>query len=229
MNDPVQDAIPPSMFHWLAAVPDDRPVALLVRHSVRDELPRDDVGYELPLNALGVQLARSLGAAMHGRVRTLRTSPVSRCVQTAGLIGDAAGAALQIVPDRMLGDPGAYVIDRRLAGRNWLAMGSRGIMEHLAFRDDPLPGTEHPDAGARKLVRHMLQVAVDVPGLHVFVTHDILLAATAARFLGPPQGPQPWPRYLEGAFFWRDEDGLKAAYRDACRSGLSETAPPDGG
>ncbi|MBS0512933.1 MAG: histidine phosphatase family protein [Proteobacteria bacterium] len=222
MNDSAQDAVPPAMFRWIAEVPADRPVALLVRHSVRDELPHDDIGYELPLNLLGVRLARSLGAAMRGRVRSLRTSPVSRCVETAALIGDAAGAGLDVVADRMLGDPGAYVIDRHLAGRNWLAMGSRGIMEHLAFRDDPLPGTEHPDVGARKLVRHMLDVAVDAPGLHVFVTHDILLAATAARFLGPPRGPEPWPRYLEGAFFWRDEEGLTAAYRDACRPGLAD-------
>jgi len=225
MNDPAQHAVPPSMFRWLAEVPDDRPVALLLRHSVRDELPSDDIGYALPLNELGVRLARALGAAMQGRVRTLRSSPVSRCVQTAELIGDAAGVALEVVPDRMLGDPGAYVIDRQLAGRNWLTMGSRGIMEHLAFRDEPLPGTEPPDAGARKLVRHMLAVAVDMPGLHVFVTHDILLAATAARFVGPPQGPEPWPRYLEGAFFWRDASGVKAAYRDACRGGLPDGAP----
>lgn len=225
MNDPAQDAVPPSMFRWLEAVPADRPVALLLRHSVRDELARDDVGYELPLNALGVRLARSLGAAMQGRVRTLHTSPVSRCVQTAQLLGAAAGAPLAPVEDRMLGDPGAYVIDRHLAGRNWLTMGSRGIMEHLASRDDPLPGTEQPDAGARKLVRHMLAVALDVPGLHLFVTHDILLSATAARFLGAPRGPQPWPRYLEGAFFWRDGSGLNAAYRDECRSGLSDSPP----
>lgn len=223
MSDAAQDAVPPSMLRWLAAVPDGRPVVLLLRHSVRDELPREDIGYELPLNPLGVRLARGLGEAMRRRVRTLHTSPVSRCVQTAELIGDAAEAGLAVVPDRMLGDPGAYVIDRQLAGRNWLTMGSRGIMEHLAFRDDALPGTEQPDAGARKLVRHMLEVAVDVPGLHVFVTHDILLAATAARFLGPPQGPAPWPRYLEGAFFWRDEAGLHAAYRDVHRHGLPDT------
>lgn len=222
MNDPAQDAVPPAMFRWISEVPADRPVALLVRHSVRDELPHDDVGYELPLNPLGVRLARSLGAAMRGRVRSLRSSPVSRCVETAALIGEAAGAGFDAVPDRMLGDPGAYVIDRQLAGRNWLAMGSRGIMAHLAFRDDPLPGTEHPDVGARKLVRHMLDVAADAPGLHVFVTHDILLAATAARLLGPPRGPAPWPRYLEGAFFWRDEAGLTAAYRDACCPGLAD-------
>jgi broad specificity phosphatase PhoE len=223
MNDDTQNAIPLSTFRWLADVPTDRPVALLVRHSVRDALARDDVGYDVPLNAFGVQLARDLGTAVRGRVRTLRASPVSRCVQTAGLLNEAAEAGLAVVPDRMLGDPGAYVIDRQLAGRNWLTMGSRGIMEHLAFRDDALPGTEQPDAGARKLVRHMLEVAVDVPGLHVFVTHDILLAATAARFLGPPQGPAPWPRYLEGAFFWRDEAGLHAAYRDVQRHGLPDT------
>jgi hypothetical protein len=64
----------------------------------------------------------------------------------------------------------------------------------------------------------MLATAAGRPGLHVFVTHDILLAITAARFLGPPAGPAPWPHYLEAAFFWREASTLHAAYRDAHRA-----------
>lgn len=87
-------------------------------------------------------------------------------------------------------------------------------MAHLVSSDEPLPGMARSDEAARFLVQHMLAVANDTPGIHVFVTHDSLVTATAARLLNQPIWKDDWPWYLEGAFFWRDEDGLHTAYRD---------------
>lgn len=223
MSDDRGWSIPPATVRWLGEVPADRPVALLLRHSVRDELAAGDLGYAHMLNDAGVRLARAFGAALQGRMRTLHSSPLQRCVHTAEVLREAAGTGLAVIPDRMLGDPGAYVVDAAQARRNWETLGSEGIMRHMATSDAGLPGTLPPELGARALVRHMLAVAAGLPGLHVFVTHDILLAITAARFLGPPAGPAPWPRYLEAAFFWRDAAGLHAAYRDDHRAGIVES------
>ncbi|WP_426757467.1 hypothetical protein [Myxococcus sp. Y35] len=87
-------------------------------------------------------------------------------------------------------------------------------MRHLATEDEALPGMAKPEAAARFLVHHMLAVAGGKPGIHIFVTHDLLVASTAARLLGQPLGPKDWPWYLEGAFFWKDEAGLAIQYRD---------------
>lgn len=209
------------VLHWLAAVPQTRPVALLLRHSVRDPLPAGELGYDLALNDDGVLRARQLAQVVGERLRSVHSSPLQRCLDTAGLLAAAAPPGLAVVTDRMLGDPGAYVVDRGLAGENWKRLGSEGIMERLCTTDEELPGTLPARVGAQRLVEHMLAVAGARAGLHVFVTHDILLAITAARFLGPPAGPQRWPAYLEGAFFWRDADGLHAAYRDRHRGGIS--------
>lgn len=222
MEAPAQHAIPASTQHWLATVPADRPVALLLRHSVRDELPPGDLGYAHPLTPVGARLAGEFGAALRGRLHTLHSSPLQRCLHTAEQLRAAAASTLAIVEDRMLGDPGAYVLDAQLAGENWLRLGSEGIMAHLAERDDTLPGTRHPDEGARRLVRHMLDAAGERAGLHVFVSHDILVAVTAARYLGAPTEAERWPRYLEGAFFWRDAGGLHAAYREHHRGGFDD-------
>lgn len=224
MEAPAQHAIPASTLRWLAAVPADRPVALLLRHSVRDELPAGDLGYGHPLTALGACLADELGALLRGRLHTLHSSPLQRCLHTAEQLRAAAASTLEIVEDRMLGDPGAYVLDKQIAGDNWLRLGSEGIMARLVEPDGSLPGTHLPDDGARRLVRHMLDTAGAQPGLHVFVSHDILVAVTAARFVGAPTEPERWPRYLEGAFFWRDDGGLNAAYRDRLRRGLADPA-----
>lgn len=214
--------VPAATLRWLDAVPAERGVAMLVRHSVRDPLPPGDLGYANTLNAEGVALARSLGERLHGRLRSLHTSPLQRCVHTAEVFARVAGDTPPIVTDRMLGDPGAWVLDRALAGENWKRLGSEGIMARLATTDEDLPGTRPARVGAQDLAAHMLAIAASAPGVHVFVTHDILLAIAAARFLGPPPaGPGRWPAYLEAAFFWQDEGGLHVAYRDLHRSGLA--------
>ena len=115
--------------------------------------------------------------------------------------------------DRLLGDPGVYVLDGRRAWSNWERFGREGVMRHLVAEAEALPGMARPDEAARFLVHHMLAVAGGEPGVHVFVTHDSLVTATAARIFGQPLGRDDWPWYLEGVFFWRDEGGLRAAYR----------------
>ena len=74
MSTQVSDwQVPAATLRWLDAVPAERGVAMLVRHSVRDPLPPGDLGYANTLNAEGVALARSLGERLHGRLRSLHT------------------------------------------------------------------------------------------------------------------------------------------------------------
>ncbi len=213
MIDTIQWRIPPSIFPILDRLPRNCPVVLLLRHSVRGHLPPGHAGYTLPITDIGRQLGRELGAILGDRLRTLHASPIMRCVQTAEVLRDGAGTEYPVVRDHFLGDPGIYVLDKR-AEQVWEDRGHEDLMAHLVSGDEPLPGMARPDEAARFLVQHMLAVANDTPGIHVFVTHDSLVTATAARLLKQPLGKDDWPWYLEGAFFWRDEDGLHTAYRD---------------
>lgn len=206
--------IPPSVLRHLERIPKERPVALLLRHSVRDDLPPGGAGRILPITPAGRRLALQLGDELRGRLRTLHASPLPRCVQTAEALREGAGIEQAIVSDRLLGDPGVYVIDERRAWSNWESRGHEGVMAHLVSSSDVLPGMARPDEAARFLVHHMLAVAGQTPGVHVFVTHDSLVTATAARLLERPLGVNDWPWYLEGAFFWRTADELHTVYRD---------------
>lgn len=222
MSADVEWIIPASVFRWLEEAPRDRPVAILLRHSVRPHLEPGDAGYSLPLTEDGVRLATDLGRRLGARIRTLHASPLVRCVQTAEALRAGAGIDLTITHDRLLGDPGAFVHDGRLAGPIWRSMGHEDVMRCLVSDDAPLPGMASPDPAARFLVHHMLAHVGDEVGVHVFVTHDSLITAAAARLLGEPLARDAWPMYLEGAFFWREGDALHTAYRDvrrACRSG----------
>lgn len=206
--------IPSSVIQHLELAPGDQPVVLLLRHSVRNALPPDDTAYALPITEEGKGLAVQLGQRLGKRLKTLHTSPLVRCVQTAEALRVGAGLDTPIVHDRLLGDPGVYVIDGRRAWVNWQTLGHEGVMEHLVSQSEALPGMARPDEAARFLVQHMLAVAGNLPGIHVFVTHDSLITATAARLLGQKYGVEDWPWFLEGAFFWRTKEGLRVAYRN---------------
>jgi broad specificity phosphatase PhoE len=206
--------IPPSVLAHLERVPRDQAVTLLLRHSVRDQLPPGEAGNVLPITSVGRQLARELGERLRGRLRTLHASPLLRCIQTAEALREGADTDYPIIPDHLLGDPGAFVLDGRLAWSNWEQLGHESVMRHLVSEAEALPGMARPDEAARFLVQHMLAVASDEPGVHAFVTHDSVVTATAARMLGRALGRDDWPWYLEGALFWRDPRGVAIAYRD---------------
>lgn len=221
MSDDIEWIIPASVLRWLDEAPRDRPVVILLRHSVRPPLDPGDAGYMLPLTSDGVRLATDLGRRLGARLRTLHASPLLRCVQTAEALRGGAGVDLTITPDRLLGDPGVFVHDNRLAWPNWQSMGHEGVMSRLVSDDSALTGMASPTPAARFLVHHMLARAGDRAGVHVFVTHDSLVTAAAARLLGEALGRDAWPMYLEGAFFWREGDALHTAYRDTHRACLT--------
>ncbi len=214
MTTGIEWVIPPSTLRLLASVPEDVPVAVLLRHSVRPPLPELDSGHSVPITEDGVRLARRLGSLMGLRLRSLHASPLIRCVQTASALAEGAGLDLAVEQDRLLGDPGCYVLDGRMAFANWKGLGHEEVMARLVGGNSPLPGMAAPEEAARFLVHHMLAAAGARAGLHVFVTHDSLVTATAARLLREPLGRAAWPWYLEGAFFWREGQDVHVAYRE---------------
>ncbi len=205
--------IPPSTLEGLERAPRDRPVVLLLRHSVRNDLPDGEAGRVLPITEVGWELASQLGRRIGARLRTLHSSPLVRCVQTAEALRAGAGTEQTVVPDRLLGDPGAFVLDGDVAWQNWQRLGHEGVMEHLVSGADALPGMARPEEAARYLAHHMLAIAGDEPGVHVFATHDSVITAAAARLLGVPISAEDWPWYLEGAWCWRTVEGVHTHYR----------------
>lgn len=209
-----QSTISSSVLRWLSEIPSDRPIALLLRHAARPDLPENDVGYSLPITDLGARLSAELGTLIRGRLRSLHSSPLTRCLQTAEQIKYGATAKTSIEQSGFLGDPGIYVENPQLAWTNWQSMGNESVMAHMASADHALPGMIHPDKAATTLVRYMLAKAGALNGLHVFVTHDVLLSVTIARFWDRESVSNPWPEYLEGAFFWENDLNKFIAFRE---------------
>jgi broad specificity phosphatase PhoE len=189
----------------LATIPRDRPVSLVLRHAARDERPGELPGASVPLTPAGVEAARRLGRSVVGRLRSIHTSAVLRCRATAALLDEGAGGgATPIVDDRLLGAPGVFVVDERLAGETWRREGHERVLAHLCGGVGVWPGLAEPARATSTLLQHLLEVgaADESAGVSVFVTHDSVLGPALRRWFAPEQ--VAWPDYLDSAALWRE-------------------------
>lgn len=206
-------AQPPA--HTLRAVleaPPGSTTLLLVRHADRGPIPPGEPGNDLPLRPEGVERARALGRAIGGRLGVVQSSPVPRCVQTAAAISEGAGHALAIQHDTLLGDPGVYVEQGGMAWEQWRTIGHERVVEHIVA-GIRLPGLADPLPASRRLYEHLVATAAGQVGVHLFVTHDILVTAAAAHWLGVPLGRADWPDFLEALVLVVADDEVTASYR----------------
>ena len=162
----------------------------------------------------GVELAKKLGACMGKRLVSLHSSPVIRCVQTAKAFAGGAGVPLKIREDTLLGLHSIYIEDSKKAGALWKEeeLGHEKILAALVSGKQ-LDGFADPWPAAEKLVRHMREQSGEIPGIHVFVTHDSVVTVTAAWALGRKLVKDDWPKYLESTGFLIDKDRVTVSYR----------------
>jgi hypothetical protein len=67
-------------------------------------------------------------------------------------------------------------------------------------------------AGKGAIVSHLAETHSGAD-LHVFVTHDYLVGATARYCLGEKLSDETWPGFLECVVLWRESDGVCFRYQ----------------
>jgi len=187
--------LPVTLLNDLNAIPRDRQIALLMRHSARFPITDPEKMFEVPLTEEGVQMAEELGALIGelfpcGR---LIASPVGRCLATADAIARGAGGPLQAVADERSSHPAIEPA--------WDAL-NRGEINGV------LPA---PVRAAMGLL--LSDSAQTGPALDVMVTHDTVVGTLAGCLLDSPVTGPHWPGFLEGIFLWRAADGVHVLWR----------------
>lgn len=204
--------IPDSLTHGLSLIPEGTAAALIIRHSIRGEIPEGETGNDVPLTAEGRELAELFGTTVSSRLVSIMSSPVGRCTETAEHIVKGSGMDFAVPTSKLLGDPGVFIADGKAAWINFQTLGTRGVMLHLAARDTALPGMHPPQVAAHILLHHVLD-RCDTPGIHIFVTHDVVLAGIAGQLIGGIRSTDDLPGFLDGAFFWRDGTQVFGCYK----------------
>ena len=81
----------------LDLVPKDKGAVLLLRHSLRNEIPDGTHGLDIPLTPEGVLLAEQWGKDLSWTIGGIKSSPIGRCVQTGNAIISGKGLDCEVV------------------------------------------------------------------------------------------------------------------------------------
>lgn len=188
---------------------------LIIRHAERPTIQDGTVGNELSLTSNGVHETKRLAKSLPREILSIESSPILRCIQTAELIAEHHELPLtSIGRSNLLGDPGFIIEDAELAWTNWVEKGAEAVNEHLLSGNSVWPGFRDLDeavAQMRRSIEAMLTESDD--GVHVWVTHDTIVATLASRLQKTPLTLKEWPDYLGGLTIQlREESGLEVSY-----------------
>lgn len=188
---------------------------LIIRHAERPAIQDGTVGNELALTSDGVHETKRLAKSLPRKILSIESSPILRYTQTAELIAEHHELPLtSIGRSNLLGDPGFIIDDAELAWTNWLEKGAEAVNTHLLSGTSTWPGFKNLDEAVAQMRRAIeAKLAESEDGIHVWVTHDTIVATLASRLLTTPLTHKEWPDYLGGlAIQLGEESGLEISY-----------------
>ena len=208
--------LPKSMFEAIDLLPNaSTPVTLFTRHSLRELVNGQGLaGYDLQLTEQGRELAYAWGQYLiqntDRAIQHCISSPIQRCVDTAALMIEGADRThkavnthtIEIVEQRLLVEPGSFVLDIQQAAPYFRKQGALGFIN--SFVNNALPGMKHPITGVFDVLELLYHThPTRQNGLSLAVSHDTILAAIVAVISGNKQIEQSdWPDMMEGLFVW---------------------------
>ena len=170
---------------------------IFIRHSIKENPPVNQPYLDVPLTTEGVRLAEFFGQELREfELKTIITSPLRRCIDTAKSIRRGYEKDIPIIPSTMLGNPGPYVEDEDKAGETFLEVFPNNIVKKQV-ENEKLPGFRDISMGSKMI----LDLLTECEPPSIFITHDVIIAA----FLGYLNGKYPdieeWIDYLDGFIF----------------------------
>jgi len=187
---------------------------LIVRHAARPDILPNTVGNDVMLTDEGIEQSKLFASLISGQVLSIRTSPIGRCFQTAELIAQATHfKSADIKQCRVLGDPGFIIKDGDLAWQHWLKKGHEAVNLHLLSGTESWDGFYDLDDSTARIfsdTEALLNNSAD--GVHIWVTHDTILATLAARIGDERLTLQDWPNFLGYLEIKLSDDQIQVSY-----------------
>ena len=176
-------------------VPENQPISVLMRHSIRFPIESDAEVWTAGLTPEGVSLAKSLGQWLSTQyeIERFESSPIKRCVDTGERMAEGSNSKQAVEPVDVLAHPnenGEYdEVDLYIESKKW----PERILNMATYL---VPNGHHKS------------------GLNMFITHDTVIITMVAFWLGlDVRGLKDWPRFLEPFFVWWQQDQLISLFR----------------
>ncbi|MEZ9835286.1 hypothetical protein BCT04_18005 [Vibrio breoganii] len=182
---------------------------ILIRHAERPEIAPNEVGNDVVLTVQGKQDTAQYAQSIRGQVVSMMTSPIERCIETAEIIAKEKGFPFEnIERSSLLGNPGFIIEDGKLAWQQWQTKGHDVVNQHLLSATDALPGFVDFETAVNAFLRKIATLLADAPkGLHVWVTHDVMLATLASRTASTHLTLAEWPHFLDHLIVTLEDSG----------------------
>lgn len=191
------------MFDWRKRVNTldlSYPTLFILRHAEKAELQANQADEVRPITAAGQQASRELAQWFQANainIDKIKTSPVTRCWQTTACLLQALNLPpTKVTTCKLLGDPGAYITDAKLAAKHFAALPVQDIIYRL-WQGEALEGMQSLTAGSAQLLT-AIQADLRQYAKLIYFTHDAILVPLLTRIMQQPLATSIWPDYLQG-------------------------------
>ncbi len=142
----------------LRLIPPGSSFAILIRHAERHEFNTGQLGNNVPITASGAEASIKFGNNPYIKtIKEIKSSPILRCVQTSNKILEGAELShLNITTRTTLGEPGSYVNDSLVAGKQFLFNDAISVLEEYMDKGT-LDGFLSVKEGSVNLLSSILQ------------------------------------------------------------------------
>jgi len=180
---------------------------LLIRHGEKENPPDDDPFMDVALNDNGIKDSHTLGGLLRMMFDTpltaIHSSPLKRCVMTSENITEGYGIDLDIKTSNVLGDPGPYVKDEKIAVESFLKIYPDNIVKRH-FDGEMIPGFRSLEEGSSMILKYLFENRDN--GISIHITHDVIIASLIGYLTGKIRDVENWIGYHEGICFF-DKEG----------------------
>jgi len=142
-----------------------------------------------------------------GDIQYIKSSPIERCVTTAGLILEGMGNNVEIITSTNLGDPGVFITDDKVAVKHFNTYGCEKVVQ-FQIEGKELEGIRNLKGGSKLLLNEFLMDLKSNKGSGLYVSHDAIIVPFLNYLTGDANIVRKWINYLEGAYFWLKEYSL---------------------
>lgn len=185
----------------------------IIRHAEKNPVPNR---IDVPLTENGKEDALQLGNIFRdngNNIRFIKTSPFTRCLETCESILRGMNSKLDTQYSNNLGDPGAFVVDDRIAGNNFSYYSAVDVVSRQ-LKGDILPGLRDIKEGTVRILNEIHDDINANDGIGIYVTHDAIIAPFVGYLTDVPITKENWFGFLDGIFLYLYDGNISLIWNE---------------
>ncbi len=208
-------SIPESYINGLKIIPENIPIAIVMRHAERFDIKRGEVGLDVSLTEDGEKSAFKLGSDhLKGKISNVYSSYIQRCIDTGeNILKGAENTNIKIEPMAILAGDEIFINDFQKMADFYMTNGMLTLLD-LAYDRKKIVGLNNVEASVYSFINVILEKIENQNGISLFITHDMFISLIAGEIFRHKTTGENWPDFMEPVFIWKDGSDIKLFFRN---------------